>query len=415
MMNVMMPVETPKMESGRPTPKTASDSGFAELVKGRSGKVKSKSGRRDVRTEGKTHRAAKAHKKAVKVASIGNPTPSQAVPLQRVSNSKAKPAAHGAESRIVKATSDPKAKARRSVVPLAVKTAVTKATTRRLSIQRISGKAKSPSEPNQAQMKAKVTPAPSADHHAATAKAKPEARLEPTVSARIQDKLPKATAKDASKTAPKAPAISASRGRSLKVKVHRMPSGGSDSTGIKPLATSASPSFAEASKAHHAAATKVHSVASPVTAQHKATATPPGWKIQATRVVQQDGVKRSSWLIRPPFDGGQPLKMELTQQGSKLKADLTVSASQLALGVINTSPTALPHQAVHLPDGVSTLEFSLLLQGGGQQGTMGNPGQSGHGQSGHEMMLPWQFQTERASTMPSMITGLQTDGVDYRA
>lgn len=139
----------------------------------------------------------------------------------------------------------------------------------------------------------------------------------------------------------------------------------------------------------------------------------PGWKIQAGPMVQQDGVKHSSWIIRPPVSAGQPMKLELTQEGSKLKADLTVSASQIATGLVNASPTALPHHAVHLPDGVSTLEFSLFSQGG-NQAFSGDPGHSGG-------TVPYVPELGRHFRSPEVPTGASygegsafTSGIDYR-
>lgn len=150
----------------------------------------------------------------------------------------------------------------------------------------------------------------------------------------------------------------------------------------------------------------------PVGQSHAETLVP-GWKIQAGRIAQQDGVKRSSWIIRPPISAGQAMKLELTQEGSKLKADLTVTPGQVASGLVNACPTALPHQAVHLPDGVSTLEFSLFTQGG-------NPAFSGHpGQShGGRPYVP-DFE-KSGQPLPTVVSagygegGSLVNGVDYR-
>ncbi len=100
-------------------------------------------------------------------------------------------------------------------------------------------------------------------------------------------------------------------------------------------------------------------------------ALPTGWKIEPTQVDNRDGVRQSTWSIKPPLSSGTPLKMELTQQGATLKANLTVSPS--GLGYLDLVPTVLPHQAVHLPQGVATLQFTVTTPGGGGAGGQGNP------------------------------------------
>ncbi len=153
--------------------------------------------------------------------------------------------------------------------------------------------------------------------------------------------------------------------------------------------------------------------AGPPAAPVKTASTPqqPAWKIQSNGVVAQDGAKRSSWTIQPPLANGPAMKLELTQSGSKLKADLTVSPQ--VMGLINASPTALPHHAVHLPEGVSTLEFSLFTQGGGAGFGDMQPGQQGGGsgtmpsyQSGPSVPL---------AAAALEYAGTLNDGIDYRA
>ena len=139
---------------------------------------------------------------------------------------------------------------------------------------------------------------------------------------------------------------------------------------------------------------------------------PPAWKVQSNGVVAQNGTKRSSWTIQPPLANAPAMKLELTQSGSKLKADLTVS--QQVMGLINASPTALPHHAVHLPEGVSTLEFSLFTQGGGtgfgEQST-----QAGSGQPGNATVP---YQSGQAAPIGAALVesaGTINNGIDYRA
>lgn len=100
--------------------------------------------------------------------------------------------------------------------------------------------------------------------------------------------------------------------------------------------------------------------------------TPQGWTIRPVQLQHSQGTQLSTWTIRPPAYAGPPMKMELTQQGTQLKANLILNAN--ALGLVNASPTALPHQAVHLPEGVSTLEFTMTTtQGGPNQGDQSQP------------------------------------------
>ena len=139
---------------------------------------------------------------------------------------------------------------------------------------------------------------------------------------------------------------------------------------------------------------------------------PPAWKVQSNGVVAQDGTKRSSWTIQPPLTNAPAMKLELTQNGSKLKADLTVSPQ--VMGLINASPTALPHHAVHLPEGVSTLEFSLFTQGGGT-GFGEQSAQAGSGQPGN---APVPYQSGHAAPMGAALVesvGTINNGIDYRA
>lgn len=140
----------------------------------------------------------------------------------------------------------------------------------------------------------------------------------------------------------------------------------------RPMAT------APTSAAGHHAAAAVHAPAGTDNSANQ----PQGWKIQPVHVQNTDGVRQSTWTIRPPVANGPPMTMELTQQGSNLKANLTVNAATAAL--ITTAPTALPHHAVHLPDGVSTLQFTVMTQGGGGGGSgfggQPNPQQPSPGQ-----------------------------------
>lgn len=150
-----------------------------------------------------------------------------------------------------------------------------------------------------------------------------------------------------------------------------------------------------------------------VAVQSETSSAPLGWKIQSTAVSETSGVKVSRWSIQPPGSVKVPMTMELTQQGSHLKADLTVHGA--ALNLISATPALLPHQAVHLPKGVSTLEFSLLTHGGpgeqaGQQSAQPNGSGDGNsswrGQYGARDALPF---------TPSYSRDRGREGVDYRA
>lgn len=182
---------------------------------------------------------------------------------------------------------------------------------------------------------------------------------------------------------------------------------------LKPFRLAANPPGTLAPPTSHPVSHRASTGDRPHPTKVETPAQVPGWKIQAGPVVQQNGVKHSSWIIRPPMSVGQPMKLELTQEGSKLKADLTVSASQIASGLVNASPTALPHQAVHLPDGVFTLEFSLFSQGGNQAFS----GQSGYS-GGTAPYLP---ELERRFSPPDIAAAAGygegssfSNGVDYR-
>ena len=105
------------------------------------------------------------------------------------------------------------------------------------------------------------------------------------------------------------------------------------------------------------------------------------------------------------------MKLELTQQGSTLKADLTVNST--SLGLINQSPTALPHQAVHLPEGVSHLEFSVWTQQGGNSGA-GQDGQSPYQPPVAGPMSRYSVGTATRS-LEAGTNLMSLDGIDYRA
>lgn len=103
------------------------------------------------------------------------------------------------------------------------------------------------------------------------------------------------------------------------------------------------------------------------------------------------------------------MKMEVTQEGSRLKADLTVNAQ--AMGLFNATPTALPHHAVHLPEGVATLEFSLMTQGG-----MGGGASQSHPQArGLDMPQVYANAGTVPQTAGDMAEGTAMTGIDYRA
>ncbi len=151
-------------------------------------------------------------------------------------------------------------------------------------------------------------------------------------------------------------------------------------------------------------------------ADQNAPATPPaGWKIQPMNTHNADGVRWSTWTIRPPAANGPPMKMELIQQGSSLKANLTVSTS--SLGLIDTIPASLPNHAVHLPEGVLTLHFSVMTHSGGKgPGDQSNPNPH---PPGGELAQAYGGRVG-ASTPAWMETGteaieLSFSGVDYRA
>ena len=151
-------------------------------------------------------------------------------------------------------------------------------------------------------------------------------------------------------------------------------------------------------------------------ADQNTPATPPaGWKIQPLNTHNADGVRWSTWTIRPPAANGPPMKMELIQQGSSLKANLTVSTS--SLGLIDTIPTSLPNHAVHLPEGVLTLHFSVMAHNGGK-GPGDQPNPNPHPPGG-ELAQVYGGRVG-ASTPAWMETGteaaeLSFSGVDYRA
>lgn len=142
-----------------------------------------------------------------------------------------------------------------------------------------------------------------------------------------------------------------------------------------------------------------------------ATSKPPGWTIQSTGGSNQGGIKQSTWTIRPPLAMGPAMKMDLTQQGSNLKANLTVNSE--SLGMFNMSPTALPHQAVHLPEGVSTLQFSLTAQGGSSQMSGNGYTPSGGGYSGEGSAYG---QSGSSSSVTDTVagSGALLQGIDYR-
>lgn len=184
-------------------------------------------------------------------------------------------------------------------------------------------------------------------------------------------------------------------------------------TNSTPGSTSPAPAMSPMATSHGHTGHGARGHAGPPAAQIKAESTPqqPAWKIQSNGVVAQDGAKRSSWTIQTPLANGPAMKLELTQSGSKLKADLTVSPQ--VMGLINASPTALPHHAVHLPEGVSTLEFSLFTQGGGAGfGDM----QSGQQGSGSGTMPAYQSGPAAPLAAAALeYAGTLNDGIDYRA
>lgn len=135
-----------------------------------------------------------------------------------------------------------------------------------------------------------------------------------------------------------------------------------------------------------------------------------GWTIQPGQVQNIAGIRQSSWTIRPPALMGPPMKMEIAQQGSQMTANLTVSAG--SLGLLNATPTALPHQAVHLPEGVTNLVFSLSTQGGSSGEQAGQPPHEPF--EGVARPPGYQVQSERGPTQ-ALNTGNGQRGLDYRA
>ncbi len=187
---------------------------------------------------------------------------------------------------------------------------------------------------------------------------------------------------------------------------HAMPGPSEPTTSLGPVTQS--PPFTSRVNVKANTAERAGDISAKTTASPK----PPGWTIQSTGASEQQGVKRTSWMIRPPVAEGPPMKLDLTQEGSHLKADLTVSTQ--SMGIINATPTALPHQAVHLPEGVSTLQFSLMTQGGstgmgGQSSSQSGSSDSGwgtnYGSSGMSQM----------GSLDSAGRGSVSDGIDYHA
>ncbi len=137
---------------------------------------------------------------------------------------------------------------------------------------------------------------------------------------------------------------------------------------------------------------------------------PSGWRIVPGPVQRDQTMVRSEWTIRAPMVQASAMKMTVTQEGSHLKAELRVPTN--LMGWVNASPTALPHHAVHLPEGVHTLEFSLSAEGEGA-GVGGGDGRApgyAPGPGGANRPMPWTgTPADGASEVES------SGGVDYRA
>ncbi|MCY0878379.1 MAG: hypothetical protein OWU84_05510 [Firmicutes bacterium] len=136
---------------------------------------------------------------------------------------------------------------------------------------------------------------------------------------------------------------------------------------------------------------------------------PKGWRIEPGRAERNSSAVRTEWRIRPPAPQPGAMTLTLTQSGSRLKADLVVPAH--LIGWVNVTPTALPHQAVHLPDGVQTLEFSLHAESGGSGGSSneGYGAESGTASSPPRSQPSWLGASSAGSGQEAGA------GVDYRA
>ncbi len=139
---------------------------------------------------------------------------------------------------------------------------------------------------------------------------------------------------------------------------------------------------------------------------------PQGWTIAPAQIRNAGGIQESTWTIRPPLFMGPPMKMELIQEGSRLQANLTVHEN--LMGLVNTSPTALPQNAVHLPEGVSTLQFTLASHGGPSHGGELSQGFRQSQEGGH---TPQAYGTaDRSVAMaPRGADGGSLTMLDYRA
>lgn len=142
---------------------------------------------------------------------------------------------------------------------------------------------------------------------------------------------------------------------------------------------------------------------------------PQGWTIEPAQTRNAGGIQESTWTIRPPLFMGPPMKMALIQEGSRLQANLTVHEN--LMGLVNTSPTALPQNAVHLPEGVSTLHFTLASHGGLSHGGELSQGFRQSQEGGH---TPGAYGTADRLAAVASIRGEGGDGasltmLDYRA
>lgn len=137
-----------------------------------------------------------------------------------------------------------------------------------------------------------------------------------------------------------------------------------------------------------------------------------GWTIQAAPALKTPSSTTTRWMIKPPISVASPMQMTLVQEGTRLHASLQVHHQDAAW--MGSTLTALPGQAIRMPDGVSSMAFSLLTSGGqsgmpggfaGQAGGQGPPIPSGSFEGNYGLRDP----------AMSAMTGPSDQGVDYRA
>ncbi|PSR23345.1 MAG: hypothetical protein C7B45_03255 [Sulfobacillus acidophilus] len=154
----------------------------------------------------------------------------------------------------------------------------------------------------------------------------------------------------------------------------KLPTTGASALSVEETQPSPTIGLVSPTRAAQATHGRLASSSGPAPAKTEAPSNPQltaGWKIEPTQVDDRGGVRQSTWNIKPPLSTGSAMRMELTQEGSTLKANLTVSPA--ALGYLDLAATALPHHAVHLPQGVATLELTVTTSGGGGAGSQSNP------------------------------------------